>query len=108
MINYTLNKEELLEYILVECFNYKDYEEEFFYLSANLERCKYWEIQISVLSHILSLVLEILQKRNLDSLKAIEFIYDISNTSSLLIQEGSINYIETLLVYDNRKRTRLQ
>ncbi|MFE3868002.1 hypothetical protein ACFX5E_07930 [Flavobacterium sp. LS2P90] len=95
-MHHTFSREEYKEFLLVEFLKSKDYDENFSHLTGHFESLKYWEIKISSINNILTIILEQLEKRGIDTNEIIKFIYELPLSYDFLIQETDIRFIDTL------------
>jgi hypothetical protein len=93
-----LNSTEYTE--LVECslLASRNYSEEFLHILEAYNNSQYWDGEIHGLNYFLSMILDrfVLQGKEIASV--IDLIYDIQETRSFHIEEGSVEFIEELFV----------
>ncbi len=95
-MHHTFNREECKEFLMVEFLKIKQYDENFSHLIGHFESLKYWEIKISIINSLFTIILEQLEKRGIDTNEIIKFIYELPTNYDFLIQETDIRFIDSL------------
>jgi hypothetical protein len=102
-MHFTLSKNEYREIMVVKYLEAKKFDEEFIYLNDSMEDCTYWAMKISGLNHLLSIILEQFEKKSIPTKPAIDFVYQMHENLNFEIQEGDIQFVESL--FDNDLNT---
>ena len=95
-MHHTFSREEYKEFLMVEFLKSKVYDENFIHLIDHFESLKYWDIKISSINHLFTIILEQLEKKGIDTNEIINFIYELALNYNFLIQETDIRFIDTL------------
>ncbi len=95
-MQHTLNRTELKEIINVLCLKLKTFDDENLYLQEYLTDSFSWDRKIFSLNHILSIVLEQLEKKRIDSGPVINYIYELQEKCNFEVQEGDLRFIDSL------------
>ncbi|MCA1966900.1 MAG: hypothetical protein LDL23_09655 [Flavobacterium sp.] len=96
---HTLTKLECKEIINVEILKSKKYDEDFNHLSEYIEGIKYWDIKLSSINNILTILLEQVEKKDINSKCVIDYLYNLSENTSFYIQETDLDFLD--LLYKN-------
>lgn len=99
-MHYCLNRDEYKELIVVRLLLKRDFEDTFIYLNEYLNDSESWDRKLSGINHLLSIILEQLEKRNVPTQKVIDFVYELQNIMDFEIQEGDIQFIDSLFSID--------
>lgn len=95
-MHHTFNSNEYKEFISVNCYKDKDYEEELLYLQDYFEDMQSWSRTLSGINHILCILLEQYEKRGKSGLEALEFIYNLPEWTNFHIQESQVRFLDIL------------
>lgn len=96
---HTLTKLECKEIINVEILKSKKYDDDYIHLSEYIEGIKYWDIKLSSVNNILTILLEQVEKKDINSKCVIDYLYDLSENTSFYIQETDLDFLD--LLYKN-------
>lgn len=99
-MHHTLNRKEYKELLYVECLNTRTFDAEFKHLEIFLEDCKSWDRKVSGLNHLLTIIIEQFQKENIVIQPLIDFVYSLKECQDFEIQEGGLQFIESLFKND--------
>lgn len=95
-MNHTFNKSELKEIIRVLCLKVKDFDDENLYLKEFMDDSFSWDRKLFSLNHLLSIVLEQLQKEDVEHQVVIDYIYNLQEEYNFEVQEGDLRFIDSL------------
>ncbi len=100
-MNHTFCLDELKEFIRVKCLNSKSFDKKYEYLDEFYNDSLSWDRKLTSLNHILSRILEQFEKEGgINSNTIIEYIYNLNKMCYFLIQEGEIQFLESLFQND--------
>lgn len=95
-MDYILRTLEIRELLRVNCLRDKTYDDEFEDLRIHFEGCLYWTSSIYNINHLLSVVLEQLERRGADTSEVVKYVYNLINERQFSIQEGTEEYLDSL------------
>lgn len=96
-MNHTLNGKEYKEFIRVTCLEEKEYDEEFDYLKDMCEEMHYWSKKVSGINHILCILLEQFEKKEIEGTKVLKFLYNLTEIADFQIQESELEFLDIIL-----------
>jgi len=100
-MNHTLCLDELKEFIRVKCLNSKSFDEKYEYLNEFYNDSLSWDRKLTSINYILSRILEQFEKEGgINSNMVIEYIYNLNEMCDFLVQEGEIQFLESLFQND--------
>ncbi|MBN8642288.1 MAG: hypothetical protein J0L86_10800 [Flavobacteriales bacterium] len=98
-MKYALSIDEYNEFLNIVYFNNDFNKEDYCHIEEHYENSKYWEITICGINHLLCILLERLEKKGKYKPELIDFIYELDQECSFLIQESDEHFIENLYKY---------
>lgn len=102
MIKNILNREEYKEIIIVSHLQKRKFNEEYSYLESFLYDISItWDRKLTGLNHFLSIILEQFEKADEKNKPIIDFVYRLEFETNFEIQEGSIEFLESLFLNTN-------
>jgi hypothetical protein len=101
----TFTRNEYKEVIIVRHLTVRGFDEEYDYLEDYLSDALSWDVKLSGINHLLSIILEQFEKRGVPTQQVIDFVYSMEGQFDFEIQEGEIRYIDSL--YSNEPGTSL-
>ena len=99
-MHHTLTRDEYKEVIIVRHLLERDFDEGYDYLNEFLIDSQSWDRKLSGINHLLSIVLEQLDKKDVVIQKVVDFAYQLCDNMNFEIQEGDIQYLESLFSND--------
>lgn len=88
--------EELKDFLKVKCLELKTFDEHLEFLEEFYTDSISWDRKLVSLNYFLSRILEQFEKEGIDNQTVINYIYSLQYQCNLIIQEGSVQFLESL------------